>query len=129
MSAADTATRFLAAVRFSAPPLEARFQVPACRLCVQVPRDPSQGPTTRSPDRGRLRHRRGQCGVLDACGPQARLSIRPQLPFVTERTDVLTCQSETDNENINLIATLLSHPDASEVAATLRLIQDLDKAD
>ena len=24
-----------------------------------------------------------------------RLSIRPQLPFVTERTDVLTCQSET----------------------------------
>ena len=38
-----------------------------------------------------------------------RLSIRPQLPFVTERTDVLTCQSETDIENINLIATLLSH--------------------
>jgi hypothetical protein len=40
---------------------------------------------------------------------QDRLSIRPQLPFVTERTDVLTCQSETDIENINLIATLLSH--------------------
>ena len=38
-----------------------------------------------------------------------RLSIRPRLPFVTERTDVLTCQSETDIENINLIATLLSH--------------------
>jgi hypothetical protein len=38
-----------------------------------------------------------------------QLSIRPQLPFVTERTDVLTCQSETDIENINLIATLLSH--------------------
>ena len=38
-----------------------------------------------------------------------RLSIRPQLPFVTERTDVLTCQSEADIENINLIATLLSH--------------------
>ena len=38
-----------------------------------------------------------------------RLSIRPQLPFVMERTDVLTCQSETDIENINLIATLLSH--------------------
>jgi len=38
-----------------------------------------------------------------------RLSIRPKLPFVTERTDVLTCQSETDIENINLIATLLSH--------------------
>jgi hypothetical protein len=37
------------------------------------------------------------------------LSIRLQLPFVTERTDVLTCQSETDIENINLIATLLSH--------------------
>ncbi len=41
-----------------------------------------------------------------------RLSIRPQLPFVTERTDVLTCQSETDIENINLIATLLSHHQA-----------------
>ena len=38
-----------------------------------------------------------------------RLSIRPRLPFVTERTDVLTCQSDTDIENINLIATLLSH--------------------
>jgi hypothetical protein len=38
-----------------------------------------------------------------------RLSIRPQLPFVTERTDVLTCQSEADIGNINLIATLLSH--------------------
>ena len=38
-----------------------------------------------------------------------RLSIRPQLPFVTERTDVLTCQSKTDIENVNLIATLLSH--------------------
>src|SRR5262249_59438757 len=32
-----------------------------------------------------------------------------QLPFVTERTDVLTCQSKTDIENVNLIATLLSH--------------------
>ena len=41
-----------------------------------------------------------------------RLSMRPQLPFVTERTDVLTCQSETDIENINLIATLLSHHQA-----------------
>ncbi len=40
---------------------------------------------------------------------QDRLSVRPQLPFVTERTDVLTCQSDTDIENINLIATLLSH--------------------
>jgi hypothetical protein len=29
-----------------------------------------------------------------------RLSIRPQLPFITERTDVLTCQSETDIESI-----------------------------
>jgi hypothetical protein len=38
-----------------------------------------------------------------------RLSIRPQLPFVTERTDVLTCQSKTDIENVNLISTLLSH--------------------
>jgi len=38
-----------------------------------------------------------------------RLSIRLQLPFVTERTDVLTCQSKTDIENVNLIATLLSH--------------------
>jgi len=38
-----------------------------------------------------------------------RLSIRPQLPFVTERTDVLTCQSKTDIENVNLMATLLSH--------------------
>jgi hypothetical protein len=37
------------------------------------------------------------------------LSIRPQLPFVTERTDVLTCQSKTDIENVNLMATLLSH--------------------
>jgi hypothetical protein len=41
-----------------------------------------------------------------------RLSIRPQLPFVTERTDVLTCQSKTDIENINLVATLLSHHQA-----------------
>jgi hypothetical protein len=37
------------------------------------------------------------------------LSIQPQLPFVTERTDVLTCQSKTDIENVNLMATLLSH--------------------
>ncbi len=40
---------------------------------------------------------------------EGRLSIRPRLPFVTERTDVLTCQSKTDIENVNLIATLLSH--------------------
>src|SRR5215475_795063 len=40
---------------------------------------------------------------------KGRLSIRPQLPFVTERTDVLTCQSKTDIENVNLIATLLSY--------------------
>src|SRR5262249_60828009 len=33
--------------------------------------------------------------------------------FVTERTDVLTCQSKTDIENINLIATLLSHRQTS----------------
>ena len=38
-----------------------------------------------------------------------RFSILPRLPFIKERTDVLTCQSETDIENINLIATLLSH--------------------
>jgi hypothetical protein len=38
-----------------------------------------------------------------------RLSVRLQLPFVTERTDVLTCQSKTDIENVNLITTLLSH--------------------
>jgi hypothetical protein len=38
-----------------------------------------------------------------------RLSVRPQLPFVTDRTDVLTCQSRIDIENVNLIATLLSH--------------------
>jgi hypothetical protein len=36
-------------------------------------------------------------------------SILPQLPFSKERTDVLTCQSKTDIENINFIATLLSH--------------------
>ncbi len=40
---------------------------------------------------------------------KGRLSIRPRLPFVTERTDVLTCQSKTDIENVNLMATLLSH--------------------
>ena len=38
-----------------------------------------------------------------------RLSILSQLPFLKERTDVLTCQSKTDIENINLMATLLSH--------------------
>jgi hypothetical protein len=38
-----------------------------------------------------------------------RFSILPQLPFLKERTDVLTCQSKTDIENINLIATLLSN--------------------
>lgn len=38
-----------------------------------------------------------------------RLSIMPRLPFVTERTDVLTCQSKIDIENVNLMATLLSH--------------------
>jgi len=38
-----------------------------------------------------------------------RFSILPRLPFVKERTDVLTCQSKTDIENINLMATLLSH--------------------
>ena len=41
-----------------------------------------------------------------------RLSILPQLPFAKERTDVLTCQSKTDIENINLMATLLSHHQA-----------------
>lgn len=41
-----------------------------------------------------------------------RLSILPQLPFLKERTDVLTCQSKTDIENINLMATLLSHHQA-----------------
>ncbi|HZD42062.1 MAG TPA: hypothetical protein VE131_15170 [Terriglobales bacterium] len=40
---------------------------------------------------------------------KGRLSIRPRLPFVTERTDVLTCQSKIDIENVNLMATLLSH--------------------
>jgi hypothetical protein len=38
-----------------------------------------------------------------------RLSIMPRLPFVTGRTDVLTCQSKADIENANLMATLLSH--------------------
>jgi hypothetical protein len=38
-----------------------------------------------------------------------RFSILPQLPFLKERTDVLTCQSKTDIENINLVSTLLSH--------------------
>jgi hypothetical protein len=38
-----------------------------------------------------------------------RILILPQLPFVMDRTDVLTCQSKTDIENVNLIATLLSH--------------------
>ncbi|MGC1880363.1 MAG: hypothetical protein WA703_04030, partial [Pseudolabrys sp.] len=38
-----------------------------------------------------------------------RFSILPQLPFLKERTDVLTCQSKTDIENVNLMATLLSH--------------------
>jgi hypothetical protein len=38
-----------------------------------------------------------------------RFSILPRLPFVKERTDVLTCQSKTDIENVNLMATLLSH--------------------
>jgi hypothetical protein len=38
-----------------------------------------------------------------------RLSIAPRLPFVTEWTDVLTCQSKADIENVNLMATLLSH--------------------
>ena len=38
-----------------------------------------------------------------------RLSILAQLPFAKERTDVLTCQSKTDIENINLMATLVSH--------------------
>jgi len=41
-----------------------------------------------------------------------RLSILPQLPFAKERTDVLTCQSKTDIENINLMATVLSHHQA-----------------
>ena len=31
-------SRFSAAVRFSAPPLETRFRGPACRPCVRVPR-------------------------------------------------------------------------------------------
>jgi hypothetical protein len=38
-----------------------------------------------------------------------RLSIKRRLPFASERTDVLTCQSKTDIENVNLMATLLSH--------------------
>jgi len=38
-----------------------------------------------------------------------RFSILPHLPFSKERTDVLTCQSKTDIENVNLMATLLSH--------------------
>ena len=47
-----------------------------------------------------------------------RLSILPQLPFVKERTDVLTCQSKTDIENINLMATLLSHHQARPYGST-----------
>jgi hypothetical protein len=77
--------------------------------------------TTFSEDtRGGYKHRGRRIVLYDGEGDldrdfewwdleQDRLSIRPQLPFVTERTDVLTCQSETDIENINLIATLLSH--------------------
>jgi hypothetical protein len=53
-------------------------------------------------------------GNLDRCFEwwaleEDRLSILPRLPFVTERTDVLTCQSKADIENVNLMATLLSH--------------------
>lgn len=36
-------------------------------------------------------------------------SILPQLPFLGGRTDVLTCKSKIDIENVNLVATLLSH--------------------
>jgi hypothetical protein len=45
-----------------------------------------------------------------------RKSFRPEIrrvrwrfPFLTERTDVLTCTSRVDIENVNLIATLLLH--------------------
>jgi hypothetical protein len=40
---------------------------------------------------------------------KGRLSVMARLPFFTERTDVLTCQSKTDIKNVNLMATLLSH--------------------
>ena len=57
-----------------------------------------------------------------------RLSILPQLPFVKERTDVLTCQSKTDIENINLMATLLSHHQARAYWEHLgrRFVADLE---
>jgi hypothetical protein len=57
-----------------------------------------------------------------------RLSILPQLPFVTERTDVLTCQSKTDIENVNLLATLLSHHQAHGYWMQLggRFVADLE---
>lgn len=37
------------------------------------------------------------------------LVVRPELPFTTERTDVLTRTSKIDVLNVNLIATLLTH--------------------
>ena len=37
-------SRFSAAVRFSAPPLETRFRGPACRPCVRVPRSSLRTP-------------------------------------------------------------------------------------
>ena len=51
-------SRFSAAVRFSAPPLETRFRGPACRPCVRVPRS-----LLRSPEEDRPRghpHQRPQ---------------------------------------------------------------------
>jgi hypothetical protein len=37
------------------------------------------------------------------------LRIRKNLPFKSERTDVLTCKSRIDIRNVNLFATLLTH--------------------
>lgn len=44
-----------------------------------------------------------------ACGDGALPTILPKLPFNTDRTDVLTCRTKIDLQNVNLVATLLGH--------------------
>lgn len=76
--------------------------------------------TTFSEDRHTNKHRGRRIVLYDGLGALDRdfewwqlegdrLAVLPQLPFFNERTDVLTCNTRVDLENVNLVATLLSH--------------------
>ncbi len=55
------------------------------------------------------------------------LVIAPTIPFVYERTDILTCQTKVDIRNVNFLATLLVHHQRVDYWERLgfRFVQDM----